>query len=145
MRLTEPRLPFAGLVFAALVFGAGQALALECGPAAGSDERIAKGDDFYIKFRAEPGPPPMGDLFVVLAQACSSSHTPLDGQLGADAIMPAHGHGMNYAVKPVNTRRGAARLEGFLWQMPGLWQVRFRLKSGSETYRATHDYEFVPQ
>ena len=144
MRLIELRPLFVGAFIAALLFS-GQALALECGPDARDDERIAKGEDIYVKFRAEPGPPPMGDLFVVLAQACSPAHTPLDGQLGADAIMPAHGHGMNYAVKPVNTRQGAARLEGFLWQMPGLWQVRFRLKSGSQTYRATYDYEFAPQ
>ena len=51
-----------------------------------------------------------------------------------DAHMPEHRHGMNYRTKV--TPRGAGRYssEGWLFHMPGRWEVRFEL--GSE--RRTH-------
>ena len=70
---------------------------------------------------------------------------PMEGELSADAVMPAHGHGMSYAVETTRTVDGAAKLEGFLWQMPGAWQLRFRLKTPDGNYRATYDYEFAPR
>ena len=105
----------------------------------------AEGDGAYVKFRTDPAPPAMGDLFVVDARVCSSAHAPMDGELSADAVMPAHGHGMSYAVETTRTVDGAAKLEGFLWQMPGVWQLRFRLKTPDGNYRATYDYEFAPR
>lgn len=118
--------------------------AMECGPGTEDSERIASGDGMYVKFMFDPAPPLIGDLFVVHAQVCRPDHSPLDGELGAEAVMPAHGHGMDYAVESVTTQRGAAVLRGFLWQMPGLWQLRFRLKVGDQSWRATHDHDFTP-
>lgn len=118
---------------------------MQCAVADGAHVLRASGDGLYVKFKFEPAPPPLGDLFAIRALACTDSHQPVDGTLHADAIMPAHGHGMNYAVQPVPTVAGAATLQGFLWQMPGLWQLKFRLQTQDQTYRATYDYTLAPR
>ena len=129
---------------AILALGSGPAVsAMECGAGVTDGVRVAKGDAMYVKFKTDPATPVLGDLFVVIAQACSNAHAPLDGTLSADAVMPAHGHGMNYAVQATDTVIGRVTLQGFLWQMPGLWRMQFRLKADGTTYRAQYDYEFT--
>ena len=127
-----------------LAVGAGATVsAMECGARVADGVRVAFGEAIYVKFKLEPAPPALGDLFVVKALVCSRAHARLDGMLSADAVMPAHGHGMNYAVKTSAAVNGAAMLEGFLWQMPGLWRMPFRLEAVGATYRAAYDYEFA--
>ena len=44
--------------------------------------------------------------------------------VSADAGMPSHGHGMNYRPKVETTGKGAIRARGFLFHMPGTWEIR---------------------
>tara|TARA_R110002110_G_scaffold249872_5_gene466057 strand:+ start:729 stop:1070 length:342 start_codon:yes stop_codon:yes gene_type:complete len=50
---------------------------------------------------------------------------PDDVRLTVDAIMPAHGHGMNYEVEVREIEPGQYVAEGFILHMPGLWRFRF--------------------
>ena len=61
-----------------------------------------------------------------------------------DAGMPAHGHGMNYrpAVSPVED--GVVTADGFLFHMPGAWEISLVLKDGETRRRLVRTLELDP-
>ena len=59
--------------------------------------------------------------------------------LAVDAIMPEHKHGMNYRPTVVPGKDGRYRAEGFLFHMPGRWEVNFDVRSGGGNERLSHD------
>ena len=79
----------------------------------------------------------VGQPFVLEVQAC------LDGRLTVDAVMPAHGHGMNYFPIVMRTGAGSYRAQGMVFHMPGRWEVRVDTYwSGSlSEHRLTLDIE----
>ncbi len=54
-------------------------------------------------------------------------------ELRADAVMPAHKHGMNYIpeVTPLDGNR--FKVDGMLFHMPGVWELRFDVIFNAET------------
>jgi len=76
-----------------------------------------------VVFRTVPPVIEVGRHFALEAIVCADGSTPLLARV--DARMPEHRHGMNY--RPTLVARGAGRYvaEGFLFHMPGLWQLLF--------------------
>ena len=74
----------------------------------------------------------VGRHFVIAVQLCPV-HAVL---LRVDAVMPEHGHGMNYRPS-VTALPGAGRwrAEGLLLQMPGLWELRLDVQAAGHTER----------
>ena len=73
-------------------------------------EALAQSNDLriYYAFEAQPV---VGQPFAVSVRACNGDGTFAQGRISADATMPAHGHGMNYAPRPVPLVNGTARVE----------------------------------
>lgn len=60
--------------------------------------------------------------------------TPEAGMLEVDAVMPAHGHGMNYRSEVQQVEPGHFIAEGMLFHMPGKWEIRFDyVRDGGKT------------
>lgn len=55
--------------------------------------------------------------------------------LRVDAVMPEHGHGMNYRPSVATVSAGRWRAEGLLLQMPGKWELRFDVQAAGRTER----------
>ncbi|WP_170560647.1 hypothetical protein [Ruegeria atlantica] len=64
---------------------------------------------------------PLAQPFSVLVSICSETAV---GQMGVDAIMPAHRHGLNYTPKVTALGGGAFRVDDMLFHMPGLWELQ---------------------
>lgn len=62
-------------------------------------------------------------------------------ELAVEAVMPAHGHGMNYAPEVIELAPGHFAAEGMLFHMPGEWEIRFRYRSGGEAVVLTGTVE----
>ena len=52
--------------------------------------------------------------------------------LKVDAIMPAHQHGMNYLPKITDAGQGIYKVDGMLFHMPGIWEVRITTQDQDE-------------
>ena len=64
---------------------------------------------------------------------CKSGR-PFDGTLQVDANMPAHGHGMNFTPEVSSHSNGRFSADGFMFHMPGVWQIQVELyEEGSKT------------
>jgi hypothetical protein len=92
--------------------------------------------DVVVVFRTVPAVIEIGRHFAVEAIVCAS---PAPQGLRVDAQMPEHRHGMNY--RPTITTAGDGRYlaEGFLFHMPGRWQLRFDVERSGRTERLTTD------
>lgn len=60
-------------------------------------------------------------------------------ELDVDAIMPAHQHGLNYTPTVVDVGDGVFRVDGMVFHMPGIWEIRVDLtqETGVTHYRRT--------
>jgi hypothetical protein len=73
----------------------------------------------------------VGHHFVLNVQLC-----PVDAVLArVDAVMPEHGHGMNYRPSVTAISDGRWRAEGLLFQMPGSWELRLDVQTAGGTER----------
>lgn len=72
-----------------------------------------------------------------------SGATPEGGVLEVDAVMPAHGHGMNYRSEVQLLEPGHFIAEGMLFHMPGKWEIRFDFvrESGKTTFVSRVDLQ----
>ena len=96
-------------------------------------------DGVVVVFRTVPASIELGRHFAVEAVLCADGGTPTLTRV--DATMPEHGHGMNY--KPTLAPKGDGRYvaEGFLFHMPGRWQLVFDVARGEKRSRLTTDLE----
>ena len=83
-------------------------------------ERIA------LSYRTAPAKISAGELFEVFFAYCPKGSFKPAGAVKVDATMPEHRHGMNYrpSLVPVG---GAYRSEGWMFHMPGRWQIVFEV------------------
>lgn len=58
-----------------------------------------------------------------------------------DAIMPEHGHGMDYKPSVERVGSGHYKVSGIRLHMRGNWQVHVDIVSGNQTERAQFDVE----
>jgi hypothetical protein len=127
-------------VLAATVPAAGDT---DC-PAEAQGFRRLKTADAEIAYRWEPAELKVGQFFAAEVVACRTPGTEPVGRIALDAIMPAHGHGMNYRPKAEPAGAGRHRFTGLMLHMPGTWRVTFDLYRGAERIRLTHDLNLPP-
>jgi hypothetical protein len=92
----------------------------------------------------QPTSPAVGKPFEVHVRLCDDSQTDIDGQLSGGALMPAHGHGMNYRPPTVAVAKGRATLTGFLLHMPGKWAFEFTLRRDGTSIHFRIPYLLTP-
>src|SRR5262249_19794305 len=118
-RVEKRRKPFRQRAAAALtgVFALGAAAACELPPR----QRLESGR-VALSYRTTPAKIAAGQPFEVYFGFCPN----LRGPMKVDAHMPEHRHGMNYRPS-VAALAGGYRSEGWLFHMPGRWELVFEV------------------
>ena len=140
------RLPwcaFAGAVLACVVSACVHAA---CGDETGDASRFhrVQTENMQISFVFSPVQPPRGQMVSIAAIVCELDGTPISGELAVDAVMPAHGHGMNYAPKPVALGAAPVSVRGLLFHMPGVWRLLFSVRESGRPRRASFEFNLTP-
>jgi hypothetical protein len=86
-----------------------------------------------VAVKTVPADVQVGQPFEVSLIACNKDGSAFDGELKANATMPAHKHGMNYTPVFVTKGNGTYHGTGFLFHMPGKWQYVFDLRRGDQS------------
>ncbi len=84
--------------------------------------------------------PKVGTPFDLTFKLCSADNLPVD-RLSIDATMPAHKHGMNYRPQMRKIEDGHYEATGFLFHMPGVWQVTLSIFSKGKPNHLTVDID----
>ncbi len=111
---------------------------LACGLADADVESGASGEQLF--YRVEPSPISVAQPFAIELQFCRAGKSLPVEQLSLDALMPAHGHGMNYHVLIHPTATGGYRIGGLLFHMPGLWRVVIKYRLDDTARQIEFDY-----
>ncbi len=92
-----------------------------------------RSDGIVVVYRTLPAHIELGRHFAIDAIVCADGATPTLTRV--DAEMPAHRHGMNY--RPTLAAKGAGRylVEGFMFHMPGRWELSFDVEAGGRRTR----------
>lgn len=101
----------------------------------------AAGKSATLSFKADPEPIRIGQHFSVDVLVCASDGSPFAGDLSANAVMPAHNHGMNYKPTVTPGKDGAFRIDGLMFHMPGKWQFQFDLRQDGRSDKISVDYD----
>jgi hypothetical protein len=118
---------------AAMLAAAAPVLAEPCNPPAGFAARgRLESRDVVVVFRTVPATIEIGRHFAVEAIVCAK---PPPRGLRVDAQMPEHRHGMNYRPHVSATTEGRYIADGFLFHMPGRWELVFDVERGGRTER----------
>ena len=97
----------------------------------------ASGDGTAVVFRTVPPTIAIGTHFTLEAIVCAGT---APAQLTrVDAQMPEHRHGMNYRPTLAAKAPGHYIAEGFLFHMPGRWQLVFDVDTNGRRTRLTTD------
>jgi len=109
-------------------------------PDAGQPMTAAGAARFAAALRMNPSPVKVGTPFVVDLRVCALDGAKVE-RLAIDATMPAHRHGMNY--KPKITAQGDGRHEarGFLFHMPGWWEITLSVYADGKPSHLTYGVE----
>ena len=91
-----------------------------------------RGDRHNADIVIDPPDIIVGEVFAAAILACGKDGKPFDGDVAVDAMMPAHGHGMNNAAAVVRTGPGRFRVDGLMFHMPGLWRLRIQLRENGK-------------
>lgn len=117
------------------------AAAAGCGDALGAGARVAASPRYEVAFRADPAGVAVSRHFALDVVVCPKAGAALPAALAVDAVMPAHGHGMNYVPGVAPAGPGRWRAEGLLLHMPGAWEFRFDLSGPAGRERAVASWE----
>lgn len=100
---------------------------------------LAKNDQ---RLFVEPDPKTrrVGDLFTLTVTLCDQN-----SQLTkVNAVMPSHGHGMNYRPSISKLEAGRFAAEGLLFHMPGLWELRIETTTGDKGEKFQAEFMIEP-
>lgn len=103
--------------------------------------RIVEAKTHTLAFAPLPAPWQAGRHFALEIEVCAHEGASPPLALRVDADMPAHRHGMNYAVTVRRLADGRYRAEGLLFHMPGRWRVRFALSADGRLVQLAHEVE----
>jgi hypothetical protein len=81
--------------------------------------------------------PTVGEPFSMQVAICDDNRATTD-ELYIDAIMPAHGHGMNYLPDVSASAPGVFQIDGMLFHMPGDWKINIELRDSEQRYELSH-------
>lgn len=130
-------LALAGAGLAVLAGAAGAAGACAAPPGFVARERL-ESHGIVVLYRTVPATIALGRHFAVEAVVCDGRPGAAPRGVRVDARMPEHRHGMNYRPRISAAGSGRFLAEGFLFHMPGRWQLVFDVErdGGSERLAA---------
>lgn len=105
-------------------------------------DRNSNAGTYVVSYKVSPAQVPLNQLFDIELRVVDSKFRdapPDDLQVAVDAVMPAHHHGMNVRPTIVKTSKGAWKITGMNFHMPGYWKLSFDLTRGRVTERADFD------
>ena len=102
------------------------------------DAMVEEQQGYRVAVQFQPTQLQVGQLHTLSIQACDNEQ-PYVGSLHATAIMPAHNHGMNYRPRFTMSAPGQYLGTGFLFHMPGAWQLQITLVTASGRQHFTYD------
>jgi hypothetical protein len=112
--------------------------AASCPTAEQGFERLAS-PDAEVAYRWDPAELRVGKFFAADVVACRTpGGEPLE-DIVIDAIMPTHGHGMNYRPAATRTAAGHYRFTGLMLHMPGAWRIIIDLRQPGRRTRLSRD------
>lgn len=126
----------------ALACACSGAAAAGCGDALDARaRRVVESKTHTLAFAPQPAPWQAGRHFAIDIEVCPHEGASPPLALRVDADMPAHRHGMNYAVTVRRLADGRYRAEGLLFHMPGRWRVRFDLSADGRLVQLAHEVD----
>lgn len=103
---------------------------------------LLRGERAVVSLHLDPDPPRVDGFFSIDAIVCDIAGNPARLYY-VDAIMPAHGHGMNYRPEIADQGDGRYRITGMLFHMQGAWQLRFDIETKAGAERLTTPVDAV--
>jgi hypothetical protein len=104
------------------------------GSGANGESSIIAGSQFTVQL-TQPAVIRVSEPFAVRVAVCNRKSADTV-KLELDAVMPRHGHGMNYrpTIKPLSAANGHVEYEvsGLLMHMPGQWQWQLSLSDSNQ-------------
>jgi hypothetical protein len=94
-----------------------------------------------LHYRIEPSPLRVAQHFSMQFLVCRGAESLVPDDFKIDALMPTHGHGMNYKAKVTIQRDGRVETTGMLLHMPGAWQVVVNLSYDRLDRQVAIDYQ----
>lgn len=76
-------------------------------------------------------PPPLSAPFALEVGLCTSQTV---SEIGFDAVMPAHQHGMNFRVDIEGLGANLFVVRNVVFHMPGLWEMQVDAQLGDARY-----------
>jgi len=125
------------LAYALIAFYSAQATAAsECNATGGQHnaQQLEKGP-YRLTFRTTPRNITVGKFFDLTISVCTTDQSPLPDGLKIDAMMPMHGHGMNYRPSVKHSAPGKFQATGIMMHMAGSWVLRFDVRQDDKATR----------
>jgi len=98
-------------------------------------------DEYSLSYQFSDNPIELGKHFSISIWVCKDDRLIDIDRLRADAIMPSHGHGMNYDPEITSLELGKFKANGLLFHMPGDWQIIFDVFLGKKKYTFKDNYQ----
>ena len=112
---------------------------LACGFASG--ERVSPVDTEMLHYRIKSPPLTIAQHFSMQFLLCRDGMVVAMEDFRLDALMPAHGHGMNYKASINWLDDGIVEASGMLFHMPGQWRVNVNLTYDGVARQTRLDFE----
>ena len=94
-----------------------------------------------LHYRIEPSPLRVAQHFSMQFRTCRGEQSLKPDSFKVDALMPKHGHGMNYKADIDIQRDGMVEATGMLFHMPGQWQIKVDLSYDGLARQVKIDYQ----
>jgi len=94
-----------------------------------------------LYYRFEPPQLTVSEHFSMYFNVCREGESLALDRFKIDAVMPTHGHGMNYLVGVVTRPDGVIETTGMMFHMPGFWQIRIDLSYNGDDRQVRIDYQ----
>ena len=108
---------------------------------------VTQEGSFRVSYRPSPAPVPLNEYFelsLTVTPYEDGEPLPEDLEVGVDAAMPDHGHGMNVRPEVRALDHGSFEAEGMLFHMPGYWELYVEIMADGVTETAVFPVELEP-
>lgn len=104
-------------------------------------ETVELESNVTLHYRIEPSPLRVAQHFSMQFRTCRGEQPLKLDSFKVDALMPKHGHGMNYKADIEVQRDGKIEATGMLFHMPGQWQIKVDLSYDGLAQQVKIDYQ----
>ncbi len=96
--------------------------------------QVSSNKNFRLSYTPSPDPIPVNQHFrLKLFLQNKNNQIVTAAKLKIDATMPDHNHGMNVKPKLKELGKGVYAVEGFLFHMPGYWEIKATINHAGKT------------